>query len=188
LLRLVEEFQKYVLITGFGGVKIENTEDFLKLINIAKSPNVEAQTFNAEGVATWQHLYFAALNALTAFKYKTNISKSLAMETMLYASAQRQIRKATSILGIKPSSRNIAMLMIGERPEDLKLAVSKISEQVNAERDEAVLELTDQKMARIQRIFGISNEELSTVMKGHKGKKALIDLVIERMALLATER
>lgn len=188
MLKPLKEFRKHVLITGLRGLRIENTEEFLKLITREKPANVDVQIFNADGVATWQHLYFAALNALTAFKNKMNISKSIAMETMLYASAQRQILKATGILGVKPSSTEIAILIIGEKPEALELALSKISKHIKAKEDETVLELTDEKAAYVQRLFNISNQELSAVAKRHETKKALVDLVIERMALLATQR
>ncbi len=78
--------------------------------------NVNIQFFDAELIATQEHLYFAVLNALQAFKNKTNLSKSPAMETMLYASAQRQIQKAIECCGIKPQTKNMAVAIIGEDP------------------------------------------------------------------------
>jgi KEOPS complex subunit Cgi121 len=187
LLKPIEEFRKYVVITGFRDARIKNVDDFLKTISKKTPQNVETQFFNAELVATWQHLYFAALNALTAFRNGENFSKSLAMETLLYASAQRQIRKATEVIGIKPNSTKIVALVIGEKPEEVKSTLSKISKQIGAKEDEAVLELTDQKTAKIKEAFGISSEELVAVMKGHNLQEALVDIVIEKMALLATE-
>lgn len=188
MLKNIEEFQKCIEITGFRDVKVMDTDEFLKRTSKGTPSNVETQFFNAELIATWQHLYFAALNALTAFKNGDNFSKSLAMETMLYASAQRQIRKATDIIGIKPDSKKVAMVVIGEKPEEVQLALSGISKKIKGKADETVLELTDQKAAMIKKAFGISNEELTTVMKGHDQQKALVDIVIEKMALLATER
>jgi tRNA threonylcarbamoyladenosine modification (KEOPS) complex Cgi121 subunit len=160
----------------------------LKRITQEKPEDVEIQLFNSELVATWQHLYFAALNALMAFQNKENISKNLAMETILYASAQHQIRKATEVLGITSSSSKIAVLVIGRRPRTVRTVLSKISEQLDAERDDAVLELTDKKMRNIQSAFAISNAELEAMMKKDERKKTLVDLVIEKMALLATMR
>jgi KEOPS complex subunit Cgi121 len=188
LLRFVERFQRYVLISGLREVKIGDSERLLQLIAAEKRSGLEIQIFDAEGIATWQHLYFAVLNALLAFENRANISRSLTMEVMLYASAQRQIRKATEVLGIKPTSTRIAIVTVGKRAEDLEHAELMISNQTGAERDQEVLELTDEKMAHIQRIFGITSEELRAVMKEHDAKKALLDLVIERMALLATGR
>jgi KEOPS complex subunit Cgi121 len=188
LLKKIEEFGKYILIAGFSNVKIEDFEEFFKAIRKEKKPNVEIQFFDAKFVATWQHLYFAALNALTAFKNGENISKSLAMETMLYASAQRQIRKATKLLGINPNSLEIAVLIIGEEAEAVKVTLSLISKLANAPHNNKVLELTEEKTKAIQQIFGISDVELKTLAKKGDLEKALKDLVIEHVALLATQR
>lgn len=188
MLKYITEFGKYVAIASFRNAKIEDKEEFFKIIHKEKPSNVEIQFLNAELVATWQHLHFAVLNALTAFKNKMNISKSLAMETMTYASAQRQIRKAMELLGIKSTTSKIAMLIIGEEPETVESAVSVISKHINAEHDDTVLELSKEKATHIQKTFGISDLELKTMMKENDLEKALIDLVIERMALLATQR
>ena len=187
MLRYVQEFRKHVAISGFRNVKIKDVEELFKVIRKKKPLNVEIQFFDAKFVATWQHLYFAVLNALTAFKNKENISKSLAMETLLYASAQRQIRKAMEFLGIKPDSSEIAVLIVGEKPELARLALSLISKEVRAKRDDTVLELSKEKATAIRKIFGFSDVELETVMEKGGLEKALVDLVIERMALLATQ-
>jgi KEOPS complex subunit Cgi121 len=188
LLKYIKEFGKYVAITGFRGVRIKNVEEFFQTIHEENLPNMEIQFFDARHVATWQHLYFAVLNALTAFKNKENISKRLAMETMLYASAQRQIRKAMELLGIKLRSSNIAMLIIGEKPEIVKSALSMVSKHLHAQLDDTVLELSGEKATIIRKAFGISDVELKTVIKKDDLEKALTDLVLERMALLATQR
>jgi len=187
LLKHIEEFGKCIAIVGFRDAKIKDVEEFFRIIRKEKQPKVEIQFFNAKFVATWQHLYFAVLNALTAFKNKENISKSLAMETMLYASAQRQIRKAMEILGIKPHTSEIAALIIGEEPETVKSALPAISKHINAQQDDTVLEISEEKAILVQKTFEISDVELKTVMKKDGLKKALTDLVIERMALLATQ-
>jgi KEOPS complex subunit Cgi121 len=188
LLKYIKEFGKHVAITGFRGVRIKNVEEFFQMIRKENLPNTEIQFFDAKLVATWQHLYFAVLNALTAFKNKENISKSLAMETILYASAQRQIRKATELLGIKPRSSNIAMLIIGDEPETVKSVLSIVSKHLHAQPDDTVLELSEEKATIIRKTFGISDVELKTVVKKDDLEKALTDLVLERMALLAVQR
>jgi len=187
LLKRIEEFGKYVAIAGFGNVEIKDVGEFLKKIRKEEPSNAEIQFFDAKFVATWQHLHFAALNALTAFKNRENISESLAMESLLYASAQRQIRKAMKLLGIKPNSSEIAVLIFEERPELARSALSLVTKQVKAKRDDRVLKLSKEKVAGIQKIFVISDVELETVMKKDGLEKALTDLVIERMALLATQ-
>jgi tRNA threonylcarbamoyladenosine modification (KEOPS) complex Cgi121 subunit len=188
MLVYIEEFGKYAIITGFRNVRIRNKEEFLREIRKEKQSNVEIQFFDAKSVATWQHLYFALLNALTAFKNSENISKSLAMETMIYASAQRQIRKATEFIGIGNDTSEIALLIVGDDPENLKSALTMISHDINMKNDDAVLGLSKEKKIIIKGKFGISDLELKTITKKGDLKEALTNLVIERMALLATQR
>lgn len=188
MLSYIEEFKTHLAIKGFRGTRIKNAKTFLKTISREKPSKAEAQFFDANLVATWQHLYFAVLNALTTFENNQNISKSLAMETMLYASAEGQISKATELLGIKPESTQVAALMIAKKPEDLNLTLSAIVRHIDAKQDDKVLELSPQKNKIIRKSFKISDIEIETIGKGHDSEKALVDLVIERMALLATRR
>lgn len=188
MLKHIEEFRNYAEITGFKNVKITNCEEFLETVDNEKPSGVKVQFFDTRFVATWQHLYFAALNALKAFQNKENISKSLAMETLLYAAAERQITKAVELVGIKPDSIDVAVLIIGKEPRTIKLAFSVISKNIGGEHDEKVLDLSKEKAAMIQKAFDISDAELRTVMEKDELEKALTDIVIERMALLPTQR
>ena len=145
------------------------------------------QFFDADLIATWEHIYFAVLNALTAFATKRNISRNVAMETMLYASAQRQIRKAIGLIGVKRGVANVAVVVIGSEANDLQAAVSAIKKQFGKEADESVLEMSESKAERIREAFGISDEEVKVVMEKSGLEQALVNLVIERMALLSTQ-
>jgi tRNA threonylcarbamoyladenosine modification (KEOPS) complex Cgi121 subunit len=187
LLKYIEEAGKYVELTGFGNVNINDAEEFVKAAREATSQTAWIQFFDAELVATWQHLYFAVLNALLAFRNERNISKSVAMETMLYASAQRQIRKAIKFMGVKRDSANVAVVIIGENPDSVNAVLSAVSKRVGAEPDETVLELTREKTQRIRKAFSIGANELEAVMEKKNANQALVDLVIERTALLSTQ-
>lgn len=186
VLKYIEEFQKYCEIAGFKNVEISNSGEFLERVNRRKPANVEIQYFNADIVATWQHIYFAVLNALTAFKNGRNICRSLAMETMLYASARRQIQRATELIGINPSSRSMAILIIEGEPRAVQSSLAEISHYINGQHDDVVLGLSEEKMRRVKRAFNISEVELQTVIGKDGVKRAIVELVIERMALLAT--
>ncbi|MEM3783542.1 MAG: KEOPS complex subunit Cgi121 [Candidatus Bathyarchaeia archaeon] len=187
MIKYLEEFGKHIAIAGFRDVKIANVEALLEKAKKGVSKNTEVQFFDARFVATWQHLYFAALNALKAFKNHENISKNLAIETLLYASAQRQIRKAMELLGVKQNSKEIAVLIIGEKAGEVDSAIKAISKTVGGKRDDEVLELSREKIEKIRNIFEISSVELEAITREGAVEKALTDLVIERMALLATE-
>ena len=187
MLKYIEETGKYVELTGFRNVNISDAEEFVKAAREKTPQNAWVQFFDAKLVATWQHLYFAVLNALLAFRNEQNISKSVAMEVMLYASAQRQIRKAIQLMGVKRNSQNVAVVVIGENPDSVQAVLSAVSKRVGAEPDEAVLELTEEKMQHIRKAFGIGANELEAVMEKKNDMQALVNLVIERTALLSTQ-
>jgi KEOPS complex subunit Cgi121 len=188
VLKRIQEFGNYVEIIGFKNVKIRDPLEFLRLVPYGKPANVETQFFDARNVVSWQHLYFAALNALTAFDNKTNRSKTLGMETLLYAAGERQITKATDKMGINSSTKEVAVLTIGKDRKTVGSTASLILRNVDGQRDDRVLELSGYKIELIKKAFGIGETELETVMEKGDLKKALIDLVIERMALVSSER
>jgi KEOPS complex subunit Cgi121 len=186
---LLSDFNMYAAITGFGNARVGDVNEFFNTVR-SKLANVAAiQFFDAELVATWQHLYFAAVNALTVFANKTNISNNLAMETLLYASAQRQIKKATEMMGIKPKTTNIAVLIIAENQKSTTHALKSVQKLFLAEQDDSALELNEEKIEKIKQFFDISDLELAAKLE-KKGleTQALVDLVIEHMALLVTRR
>jgi tRNA threonylcarbamoyladenosine modification (KEOPS) complex Cgi121 subunit len=187
MLKFIKETGKYVEITGFRNVCIKDAEEFMKATREEVRSGVWVQFFDAELVATWQHLYFAVLNALLAFRSEMNIAKSVAMEAIIYASAQRQIRKALHTIGFKGDSTNVAMVITGENPASVEALLSAVSKRVGVEPDDTVLELSRKKARRIRHAFGITGKELETVTEKEDGVQALVDLVIERMALLSTQ-
>jgi KEOPS complex subunit Cgi121 len=183
----LKEYDKHVEITGFKNISFTLAEAFLNKDRKIQNHNIEVQFFDADLIATERHLYFAVLNALEAFKNNSNLSKSLAMETMLYASAQRQIQKAISKSGIKPESTNMAAVIISQDTAGLKTVIDALTIVLGSNPDESVLNISTQKMKCLKETFQISEKELETVSKDKDNETALVDLVIEHMALLATQ-
>jgi KEOPS complex subunit Cgi121 len=188
LLKFIEEYGQYVGIAGYNDVSIGSPENFLRKMDKQKPSNVDIQFFDADRIATWEHLYFAALNALTVSKSHQNISKSLAMETLLFAAAEKQIVKATEIVGIKSTSQRIAVLILGNKSQIVRSTLLLVSKLLNRQRDEKVLELTKDKIKLIQEIFNIKSAELETLIANDDLKRATVDLLIEKMALSTTKR
>lgn len=176
-----------ITILGFRNVKLENINTFLENFR-NESKNVPIQFFNAKYIASFDHLFFAGLYALNSFEKKTNISNNLAVEALLYASAQRQITKAVKMLGIKQDTLEVAVLILTESSSQKNEYLKLISKNISGERDDSVLDFTDEKFYNIKQLFEISDLELeSKLQKEGQEKQALIDLVIEHMALLRTK-
>jgi tRNA threonylcarbamoyladenosine modification (KEOPS) complex Cgi121 subunit len=189
VIRSLAEFNVYVAISGFKNAKIGDVNNFFICARKELSNVVAVQFFDAQLIATWQHLYFAALNALTALENKTNISNNPAMETLLYASAQRQIAKATETMGIKSTTKDVAALIIAKSQRSAENAMKIVQKLISGEPDDGIVQIDQEKFNKIRRFFHISDKELGAKLQ-KKGleKEALVDLVIEHGALLVTQR
>ena len=188
MIKYIDEFGYCLAITAYKNVKIEDVEEFIQ--NIRKETgNVTVQFFDARFVAGYEHLYFAVLNALTAFKNGLSISKNLAIEILLYAAAERQIRNAVQLLGVREDTAKVAVVVLAESKDEVVKALDKVSSIIQAEEDESILEIDDEKFETIRKLFNVSDLELEAKLE-RKGleKEALKDLIIERVALLVTRR
>jgi len=187
-MREIEGIGKYIAIAGFRNAKIKDAENLFNAVR-EKVKDACVQFFDANLIAGQEHLFFAALNALKAFEGKTNISNSLSVETLLFACAQRQIKKAVELIGIKSESSRVAVLVIADTQQRAKATLEIVSKLVSGERDESAIELSEEKFEAIKKLFKISDLELKAKLK-RKGleREALVELVIEHMALLTALR
>jgi len=185
LKKYINETDEVAQITGYKNLKIDNAKEFVKKIREKLSKKVWIQFFDPSVIATWQHLFFAILNAQLSFRNQKNISKSIEMETLLYASTQHQINKAIKKIGIKDSA-DIAIVIVGKKEEQIDEALSVISRITGKEPDKSILEFSDKKQEKISKVFEISKNEIEVVMKKNNIEDAIRDIVIERMALLST--
>ena len=181
-MKRVEEYNLYLDINGYRDVKIK---DVNYIFNKIKKERVVIQLFDADYVAGYEHLFHATLNALKTFDQKRNISNSLEFEILLYASGQRQISKAIDMLGITPVSSNIAVLILSQKEEKVKLAQEKVSQLIKGVRDDNVLEVKNKKkISNLMKNFEITEEAIGTEIDKNLTLKYLI---IEMGALLAVK-
>jgi len=183
LTKEAEILGRYTIAAGFKGVKVRDARILLECVH-EKTKDSKVQLLDANLVAGWEHLYFAMLNAQRAFETGLNISKDLAVETLLYASGQHQIRKAVELLGVKPGSSNVAVIVMGrtkvEAYEDLKI----VSDLLGGKISDETLDLTKEKVEAIRKLFNISDLEVNAASREENPEKTLVNLVIEHMALL----
>jgi KEOPS complex subunit Cgi121 len=184
----LEEFDTYLTIGGFRDVKIRDADKFFQALkNEANETHV--QILDASLIAGYEHLQFAVLNALSALAGHVGISSNLAIEIILYASAQRQIKKAFRLIGVQSNTRKVAVVILARTKEQASRRLKALSRLVGGQRDDQVIDLTQDKLEGIKKLFGISSVELESQAKRRwSERQALIDLVIEHMALLVTQR
>ncbi len=173
-----------VCIGGFREVKVVDVDSILDRFKAEVSGSV-FQLFDADRVAGWEHIYFASVNAVKAFETEAAVSKSLAIEVLLYASCQDQITVAFSILGISPNTDRVALLVMGESVSEAEHAFKKASKLIGNE-DDSVLLVDNEKFDELKRVYSISDLELEAVAGSRE--EALARLIIERGALLPVRR
>ena len=130
----------------------------------------------------------AAINAWHAFKSGIGISRSLAMETLLYASAQRQISAAITKAGVTRNSTIVGFLAFSNSEDEAREIEQKIAHFVGAELTEGLLdEWSEEKVSKLMAVYEIGTVELEAIrMPGQKMETAVKKAVAERVALLST--
>lgn len=189
MFKRIEEFDKFVSIIGFRNVKIIDVNQFVEKIRGAAKPAL-VQTFDADRVAGFEHLFFATLNALRAFSQKNNISESVDVESLLYASGQRQIRKAIEMIGVRPDTSSVGVLILAEDKLKIQDGEKGVNGFINGVRDDQVLEVrSEEKIHKLMELFNVTELELRSLSDGKTADyKMITELIIERGALLATSR
>jgi KEOPS complex subunit Cgi121 len=159
-----------IQIAGFKS----NITDFGNLMsNINKiSKNCTIQLLNADGIAGHEHILHAAVHAIKAFERNENIAKDLGLEICVRASAQRQISKALSILGIREGKMNICAVAV-----DCSENIMEELEAVLDKRDGSILK-PDEDL--LKGTYNISEGEIKTA-------GGISNLMIEKTTLLILE-
>jgi KEOPS complex subunit Cgi121 len=183
----IEEYGVCAEITGFREIQIDSIKKIAELSNQSKKRNATLQFLDAQCIATWEHLHFAVLHALLAFRNRCNISRSLGVEILLYASAQRQIKKAIDLVGVKSGCLDLAVVIVDRDEAATRQLLDMVGRCFERVPDESVLGLSKKKREVIQSAFGISEAELYAVSKPTNPDEALLNMVTEKMALLVTQ-
>jgi len=163
-------------IVGAKGF-IQNIDDFLEKTRIFSEENkIVVQVFDAEVIYGKNHLISALKHAKRAFEEKRNTTNTLEMETLLYASGERQLKLAIPKVGFKKGEANIVALFYVERKKvDLERVVEKFLKVFNLKKDNKVLEGDINTLKK----FGITESEIKTVSKDRYG-----DLILEKVAMV----
>jgi len=114
------------------------------------------------------HLSSAATHAERAFQRGTNSSSSLGIETVLYASGERQISRALDRMAVPRGATEVALVLFDLDPE-------RLLDLLDMERDDALLECTVEKLLA----FGIGRDEIGSVPEEMRD-----ELVLERVAFV----
>jgi KEOPS complex subunit Cgi121 len=184
-MRAVEEGSA-LSILGFRSAVVGNVNDFLKRVKAGVYP-AAIQMMDAKRIAGKAHLLFAFLNAQKSFDQERAVSENIEMETLLYASGQRQITKAIEMLGVNPQTSDVAAIIFAPNENEIEEAEEKLEKLIHGVRDDRVLCVKRRnKVEDLMKTFGVTELELKTMAEsGTSVEEALTWLIVERVSILA---
>lgn len=145
---------------------------------IAKMHNTHIICFNADMIAGRVHAATAVANAVRAFDGGVTISNSIEMESLLFAAGSRQCTTAASF-GVHAGENRVYICCIPVQSEVWK-ALEPLFHFVQENWDS----IDSGKRDRLRETYAISQEEIAAA----GGDERIIDLVLERVALLQVMR
>ena len=155
-------------IIGAEG-QIDDVEAILPVISaLEKEHKSTIQLFRADRIFGEEHLQTAAEMAIRSWDRNPR-AKTLGMEILLYAAAERQISGAIDKLGISQELTSFAILTVGKAQPDIVLKTLDLKEA-----DVLGPEGKDHS------IFNITEEEMKAA--------SIPDLVLEKIALSELNR
>ncbi|MGQ9639546.1 MAG: KEOPS complex subunit Cgi121 [Candidatus Bathyarchaeia archaeon] len=170
-------------MTSSGKIEFEGLVEKLKGV----APRSIVQVMDGDKILGYDHILFAVLNALNAREKGRTICEDPALEILVYASAQRQIRRAIHELGVRRDSRNLVLVAISDSVKELETLVREVAQIEGLRLNTSFLESWDKdKLEIIKKTFEISDSELESIrVKDNSERQAAEKIVIEKMALLS---
>ncbi|MHA1950957.1 MAG: KEOPS complex subunit Cgi121 [Candidatus Thorarchaeota archaeon] len=162
-------------------------EELLALATSMSNESLNIQLINGLLVIDETHLLSAAQNALNAQNGGYMLSRSLEVEIIVYASAQRQIGRALEDMGIYNNLKHIAVVMIGADKESVEQSMEELVRKVGTEFTDP-FEASKERFDRISEHFEIDEKEIATFTESDdilERTTALSRCVVSRVSLVA---
>ena len=138
-------------------------------------------------IANNLHLLSAAQNAINAWSGNYMIARSLDVEIIVYASAQRQIHLALETMGVKDGLDTITVVIIDQSEENVTNVLADIFNEVGEEIQPPFLP-SEEKISRLLKFFDIKEEELRYFLTSNTPAdrtQALARCIASRVSLVA---
>jgi KEOPS complex subunit Cgi121 len=150
--------------------------------NRTKFGILASQLFDNNYIWGFRHIYSAVWHALKAWKNDRMISKTLSIEVLIYAAAQRQIKKAIDLLGVKKTTKDVTGILLGKTSQDLINASNQLQEELNIKPN---MKLLDDYASKNEVFVKILNND------GYNATDFTFDeiekTIFQKIALLALE-
>ncbi len=184
-----ENHEKTVGIAEFQNTRELTQNQLIQLVVTLSSDETTIQLLNGLLISDEIHLLSAAENAINAQHGNYMLSRSLDVEIIVFASAQRQIGKAIEALGVYDGLGEVAAVVLGSDAKSVENTIQKLAEKIGQEIIPA-FPPTMERLRRIKKQFEISNTEISAISDSESIESqmaALSRCVVSRVSLVAID-
>lgn len=177
-------------IVGIAELRNSNDLKQKELIQLAasmSSDSLTVQLLNGLLIANEIHLLSAAQNAIRAHQGDYMISRSLDVEIIVFASAQRQIGRALEALGVHDGLDEIALVVIGTDNSSVEDSIRDLVDTIGTETVPS-FSATNERMERVKKHFQIDDKEINAISDSETLESrldALARCIVSRVSLVA---
>jgi len=178
---------KFVGIAELRNSNSLNQEELIQLAKSMSNDSLTVQLLNGQLIASEMHLLSAAQNAINAQHGDYMISRSLDVEIIVFASAQRQIGRALESLGVYDKLDELALVVIGDDTSSVEQTINEMADIIGTEILPSFAATLD-RIERIKQHFQISDKEINTLSESETLQSTLDALsrcVVSRVSLVA---
>ena len=165
------------------GISRDEIISFSKDLERTLTPGSCIQFLRADTIAGVEHLTSASWHAIRTWEKKVNIARTLGLEVLLFASAQRQIDRALEILGLPSYPSDVVVVIISSSFADNKRVLDQIIASPNFSNAPDVLRFKTSKIQNIIDAFG-----LDLYVKGDFSLNSITDQILSLVAVSMLER
>jgi len=162
-------------------------EELIQLAKSLSSDSITVQLLNGLLSADETHLLSAAQNAINAKRGEYMLSRSLDVEIIVFASAQRQIGRALDELGVYDGLDDIAVVVVGTDSSAVKDCIQDLAGKIGSEVIPAFA-ATSERIERIKDHYQISDKEIGAISDSDEIESQLTALsrcLVSRVSLVA---
>ena len=162
-------------------------DEMIQLAASLSSDSLTVQLLNGLLVADETHLLSAAQNAINAKHGEYMLSRSLDVEIIVFASAQRQIGRALDALGVFDGLDEIAVVVVGIDLASVEKTISDLADNIGEETIPSFT-ATNERIEQMKKHYQISDKEIAAIADSDKVDsqlKALSRCIVSRVSLVA---
>ncbi|MFW9806350.1 MAG: KEOPS complex subunit Cgi121 [Candidatus Thorarchaeota archaeon] len=174
-------------ITSFQNSNQMTQNELITLASSLSNGSITIQLLNGLLIADENHLLSATQNAINAKNGNYMRSRSLDVEIIVFASAQRQIGKALDALGVFDGLSEIAVVVVGPDSESVMEKLQSLSKAIGNEIIPPFAASED-RIERIKDHYEITDKEIEAILDSDKLESKLSALsrcIVSRVSLVA---